>query len=169
MSDADRLRSGHGLPMSDKLVDIGLVEQQAPSTSSHPSLAYPGRYIRSDTKRYTQQGAAFRVLKIVHPTALAPPTLKSNRVPTSVLRTDKSNNRLQKPPPRGRRATPRPTERPDVHVRCQHPPNPCSIRHGRVPPTQATHYDSNSKPYYYKPFYLQTILRIPRGQYVLNP
>jgi hypothetical protein len=98
MSDADRLRSGHGLPMSDRLVDIRLVEQQTPSTSSQPSLAHPCHWIRSDTIRYTQQGAAFSVLKIVHPTPLAPPILKSIRVPTSVLRTDKSNHRLQKSP-----------------------------------------------------------------------
>jgi hypothetical protein len=157
MSNADRLRSGPSLPMSDRLVDIGLVELQTPSTSSQPSLAHPSRWIRSDTRRYTQQGAAFRVLKIVRRTALATPTLKSKRVPTSIQRTDKSNHRLQNPNPLGRRATPRPTERPDVHVRRQHPPNPCPIKPGRVPPTHATHYDSNSKPYY-KPSYLQTIL-----------
>jgi hypothetical protein len=92
--------------MSDRVVDIGPVEQHAPSTSSQPSLACPGQWIRNDTVRYTQQGAAFRVLKIVSPTALAPPTLKSKRVPTSVLRTVKINHRLQKPPsPRAARHT----------------------------------------------------------------
>jgi hypothetical protein len=99
MSNANRLRSGHGLPMSDRLVDIGPVKQQAPSTSSKPSLAHPGQWIRRGTRRYT--GAAFRVLKIVPPTALAPPTLKFKHVPTSVLRTDKNNHRLQSPPSPG--------------------------------------------------------------------
>jgi hypothetical protein len=98
MSNADRLRSRHGLPMSDILVDIGLAEQHAPSTASQPNLTHPCQWIRSDTIRYTQQGAAFRVLKIVHPTSIAPPTLKSKRLPTSILRTDKSNQRLQNPP-----------------------------------------------------------------------
>jgi hypothetical protein len=98
MSNADRLRSGPGLPKSDILVDIGPVEQQTPSTSSQPSLAHPSHWIRSDTRRYTQQGAARRVLNIVSPTALAPPILKSENVPTPVLRTDKSNHRLQNPP-----------------------------------------------------------------------
>jgi hypothetical protein len=161
MSNADRLRCGHGLPMSDNLVDIGLVEQHAPSTSSQPSLAHRGQWIRSDTIRDTKQGATLRDLKIVHPTTLAPPTLKSQRVPTSVLRSNESNHRLQNPPPRGRRATPRPLEHPDVHVRRQHPANPCLIKHGRVPPTHATHSKPN-----YKPPDLQTILRIPRGQYI---
>jgi hypothetical protein len=87
--------------VSDIHVDIGPVEQQVPSTSSQPSLALPGRWIRSDTRRYTQQDAAFRVLKIVPPIALAPRTLKSKRVPTSVLRTDKNNHRLQNPPSPG--------------------------------------------------------------------
>ena len=101
MSNADRLRCGHGLPMSDKLVDIGLVEQHAPSTSSQPSLAHPCQWIRSDTRRYTQQGAAPIVLNCVFPTALAPPTLKSESVPTLVLRPDTNNHRLQKPPSPG--------------------------------------------------------------------
>jgi hypothetical protein len=98
MSNADRLRSRYGLPMSDILVDIGLVEQQAPSTSSHPSLAHPGQWIRSDTRRYTQQGAAFQNSKYVLPTALAPPTSKSRYIPATVLRTLTIRHRLQKPP-----------------------------------------------------------------------
>jgi hypothetical protein len=73
MSNADRLSYGHGLPMSDRLVDIGPVKQQAPSTSSQPSLAHPSQWIRRDTRRYTQQGAAFQNLNFVPPTALAPP------------------------------------------------------------------------------------------------
>jgi hypothetical protein len=98
MSNADRLRSGPGLPLSDRLVDIGLVEQHAPSTSSLPSLAHPSQWVRSDTRRYTQQGAAFRVLNFVSPTVLAPPTSKSKHVPALVLRTNKNNPRLQKSP-----------------------------------------------------------------------
>jgi hypothetical protein len=87
--------------MSDILVDIRLVERQAPSTSSQPSLAHPRQWIRSDTRRYTQQGAAFRVLKFVPPTALAQSTSKSTRVPTLVLRKDKIIHRLQAPPSPG--------------------------------------------------------------------
>jgi hypothetical protein len=77
-------------------VDIGLVEQQAPSTFSHPSLAHPGQWIRNDTIRYTQQGAAFRVLNFVSPTALAPPTSNSKHVPALVLRTINHIPRLPK-------------------------------------------------------------------------
>jgi hypothetical protein len=98
MSNADRLRSGPGLPPSDKLVDIGPVEQQAPSTSSQSSLAHPGQWIRTDTRRYTQQRAVPRVLNFVSPTDLAPPTLKSENVPTLELRTVQIDHRLQKPP-----------------------------------------------------------------------
>jgi hypothetical protein len=88
--------------MSERMVDIGPVEQHALSTYSHLSLAFQGQRIRSDTRRYTQQDVAFRVLKIVSPTALAPSTLKSKHEPTSLLRTNKINHRLQKPPlPRG--------------------------------------------------------------------
>jgi hypothetical protein len=167
MSNTDRLRSWLDLPMSDRLVDIGPIEQQAPSTSSYQSLDIPCQWIRSDTRRCTQQGAAFRVLKIDSPTTLAPPTLKFKRVATSVVRTDQINYRLQKPPPYGRRATPRPTERPDVHVRRQHPPNPGPIKPRRVPPTHAIRYDPTSKPHY-KPTYLHILLRIHHDQHVFN-
>jgi hypothetical protein len=101
MSNADRLRSGLGLPMSVRLVDIGPVEQHAPSTSSQPSPPHPSQWIRSDTGRYTQQGAAFRISNSVPPIALAPPTLKSKHVPTSVLRTSKIRHRLQNFPLHG--------------------------------------------------------------------
>jgi hypothetical protein len=87
--------------MSDILVDIGAIEQQAPSTSPQPSLAHSGKWIRSDTRRYTQQGAAPRVLNFISSTALAPPTSKSEHVPTPVLRRAINNHRLQKPPPPG--------------------------------------------------------------------
>jgi hypothetical protein len=53
MRNADRLRSGPGLPLSDRPVDIGPVEQHAPSTCALPSLAHPGQWICSDTRRYT--------------------------------------------------------------------------------------------------------------------
>jgi hypothetical protein len=98
MSNADRLRSWHGLPLSARLVDIGLVEQYTPSTSSHPSLAHPGQWIRSDTRRYTQQGAAFQNSNHVLPTALAPPTLKSKYIPATIQRTLTIRYRLQKTP-----------------------------------------------------------------------
>jgi hypothetical protein len=98
MSNADRLRSGPSLPLSDRLVDIGLVEQQALSTSSQPSPAHPGQWIRTDNRWYTQQGAAFRVLNFISPTAIAPPTSKSKYVPTVVPRMSNHNPRLQKAP-----------------------------------------------------------------------
>jgi hypothetical protein len=43
MSNADGLRLGLGLLMSDGLVVIWPVVQHAPATSSQPSLAHPGQ------------------------------------------------------------------------------------------------------------------------------
>jgi hypothetical protein len=71
MSNADRLRSWLGLPMRDKFVDIGPIEQHAPYTSSQPSLAHPGQWIRRGTRRYTQQGAAFQNSNYIPPMAPA--------------------------------------------------------------------------------------------------
>jgi hypothetical protein len=99
MSNADRLRSRLGLPMSERLVDIGLVEQHGPSTSSQPSLAHQGQWIRSDTRRYTQQGAGFPYSNYVPPTALAPLTSKSKYIPATVIRTLTIRHRLQKKTP----------------------------------------------------------------------
>jgi hypothetical protein len=82
-------------------VDIWPVEQQAPSTSSQPSLAYPCQWIRRGTRRYTQHGAAFQNSNYVPPTALAPPTSKSEYIPTTVLRTLTIRHRLQKTPSTG--------------------------------------------------------------------
>jgi hypothetical protein len=82
-------------------VVIWPVAQRAPATSPHPSLAHHGQWIRSHSRRYTQQGAAFRISNSVPPTALAPPTLKSKHVPTSVLRTYKIRHRLQNSPLHG--------------------------------------------------------------------
>jgi hypothetical protein len=147
MSNADRLRSGLGLSISESLVDTGPVEQKAPSSSSQPSLAHPGRGIRSHRRRYTQQGAAFQKSNYVPPTASAPPTSKTHRVQPTVLRNHRSHHRLQNPPPRVRRTTPRTTERPDVNVRRQQTTNPSPSKHGRVPPTHATHYDPTSSAY----------------------
>jgi hypothetical protein len=96
MSNADRLRSGHGLPMSDRQVDIGPVEHHAPSTSSQPSPAHPRQWIRRDTKRYTHQGVAFQNSNSVSPTAPALPTSKFNNVPISMVRTLAVRHRLQK-------------------------------------------------------------------------
>jgi hypothetical protein len=42
--------------------------------SSPLSYDHPGRWIRRYTRRYTLQGAAFRILNSVPPTASAPPT-----------------------------------------------------------------------------------------------
>ena len=137
MSNADRLRSGPGLPSSARLVDRA-AEQRVPFTSPHPSLAQNGQWIRSDTRRYTLKGAAHRDLNFIPPTAIAPSTSKTTHVPVKVLRHTKKTHRLQKSLfPGRRRATSRPSERPDVPVRRQHPPNPGPIRPGRVQPTRA--------------------------------
>jgi hypothetical protein len=72
MTNAGRLRSGRGLPMSDRLVVIGPVGQRAPATSTHPSLAHPGQWIRRHRRRFTQQGATFHNLNSVPETASAP-------------------------------------------------------------------------------------------------
>jgi hypothetical protein len=96
MSNADRLRSGHGLPTSDILVDIGPVDQHAPSTSSQRRPSHPGQWIRSDTRRYTQQGTAFLNSNSVPPIAPASPTSKPNCVHTSIMRTLRVRHRLQK-------------------------------------------------------------------------
>jgi hypothetical protein len=100
MSKADRLRSGLGLPMSDRLVITGPVGRRAPISFPPPSLAHPGQWIRRHIRRYTLQGAAFRGLNFVSPTALAPPTSKSEYVP-AILRTLTIRHRLQKPPSTG--------------------------------------------------------------------
>jgi hypothetical protein len=63
MSNADRLRPGLGLPMSDRLVVTGPVERRAPTTSPHTSLAHPGKWFRRHTSLYTQQGAAFNTFE----------------------------------------------------------------------------------------------------------
>ena len=98
MSNADRLRSGPGLPSSARLVDRA-AEQRVPSTSPHPSLAHNGQWIRSDTRRYTLKGAASRDLNFTPPTAIAPSTSKTTHVPVKVLRKNNNNHRLQKDPP----------------------------------------------------------------------
>jgi hypothetical protein len=147
MSNADRLRSRHGLPMSDRLVGIGLVEQHAMSTSSQPSLAHPGQWIRSDTIRYTQQGATFPKFELCPPDNPRA-THFEIKIHTNHTTTDPHNppSLTKKPPPRDRRTTPRPYERPDVHFRLQHLPNPGPIRHGRVLPTHANHSIPHSRP-----------------------
>jgi hypothetical protein len=73
MSNTDRLCSGLGLPMSDRLVVTRPVGQRAPITSPQPSIAHPSQWIPSLTMRYTQQGAAFHHLNSVHHKASAPP------------------------------------------------------------------------------------------------
>jgi hypothetical protein len=98
MTNADRLRSWPCLPSSDRLVDRA-VELLAPSTSPHPSLAYQGQRIRSDTRRYTLKGAAFGDLNFISPTAIAPLTSKSEHVHDIVLRKNKHNHRLQNASP----------------------------------------------------------------------
>jgi hypothetical protein len=101
MSNADRLGLGHGLPMSVRVVDIGLVEQQAPSTSSQTSPTHPSQWIRSDIIRYIQQGAAFRISNHVPPTTLVPPTLKSKHVPPQYYGHTKSPIAYKSPPSTG--------------------------------------------------------------------
>jgi hypothetical protein len=100
MSNADRLRYGHDLPSSDRLVDRAL-ELLAPSSSPHPSLAHQGQWSRSDTRRYTLKGAAFKDLNFISPTSIAPPTSKSEHVPAIVLRKNNHTHRLQNAPPPG--------------------------------------------------------------------
>jgi hypothetical protein len=134
--------------MSDRLVDKGLVEQQAPSTSSHPSLALPRQWICSDTRRYTQQGAAFRVFKNVPPTALAPPTLKSKRLPTSTTNRQQQPS-ITKPPSQG---APRHTAPHRASGRSRPPPTSTKLR-----PHQAWSCAANTR----NPIrpHLQTILQ----------
>jgi hypothetical protein len=144
MSNADRLRSRPGLPSSDRQVDRA-VEILAPSTSPHPSLAHQGQWTRSDTRRYTLKGAAFRDLSFISPTAIAPPTSKSEHVPAIVLRKNIHTHRLQNAPPR---AAARHTAPLRASGRSCPPPNPTNlgpIGPGRVPPTRAIHSETHSK------------------------
>jgi hypothetical protein len=150
--------------MSDILVDIGPVEQQAPSTSSQPSLAHLGQWIRRGTIRYTQQGG-IRIMSPRQPSR-HPYRNRSTYLP-QYCGPSQSAIAYKKPPPRDRRTTPRPSERPDVHVRRQHPPNPGPIRHCRVPPTHATHYKPDSQTHY-EPTHLHTQLQTRLGQYVFK-
>jgi hypothetical protein len=69
MSNADRLRSRPSLPMSDKLVGIGPVEQHAPSISFQLSLDHPGQWIRRHNRRYTLKDAMLIILNLVSVTA----------------------------------------------------------------------------------------------------
>jgi hypothetical protein len=55
-----------------KFVDTGPFEQHFPSTSSRPSRAHPGEWIRNLLRRYTLKGATFKYLNIVSPTAYPP-------------------------------------------------------------------------------------------------
>jgi hypothetical protein len=95
MSNADRLRSGPGLPLSARLVNRA-AEQRAPFTSPHTSLALTGQWIRSDTRRYTLKGAASRDLNFIPPTATAPSISKTTSVPVKVLQNLCDTHRLQK-------------------------------------------------------------------------
>jgi hypothetical protein len=101
MSNADRLRSGPGLPMSDRLVDIGPVEQHAPSASSQPSPTRPCQWIRRGTIRYTQQGVAFQNSNSAPPDSSRVTHFEIKIVPTSVLRTFIVRHRLPKIPLHG--------------------------------------------------------------------
>ena len=101
MSNADRLCSGLGLPMSDRLVTTGPVGRRAPITSPHPSLAHPGQWIRRHIRRYTLQGAAFTNLNSVHMPESAPPTSQTLRVLRPILRHSYVSKRLQKSLPHG--------------------------------------------------------------------
>jgi hypothetical protein len=118
MSNADRLRPGLGLPMSDRLMVTGPVERRAPTTSPHPSLAHPCQWIRRHTRRYTEQGAAFNNLNSLHMKASAPPTSQSHRVLHPILRYPSESDRFQNYTPTAtahRRASLRASER-------SHPP-----------------------------------------------
>jgi hypothetical protein len=107
MSNADRLRSGLGLRMSDRLMNKGPVGRRAPITSPHPSLAHPCQWIRRHTRRYTLQGATFTNLNSIYMKDAAPPASQPHRVILSILRHPYGSDRLQKIPPHGVGAAPR--------------------------------------------------------------
>jgi hypothetical protein len=148
MSNADRLRSGLGLPMSDRLVTTGPVRRRAPITSPHPSLAHPGQWIRRHIRRYTLQGAAFTILNSIHMTESARPASQTPRVLRSILRHPYGSDRLQKnlpTEPAHHSAPLRASGRP--HPTPAGKTNPCPIGLGRVPPTHAGHLNSTIHPH----------------------
>jgi hypothetical protein len=65
MGYPDHLNSGLSHHMSDTLVETGPTKQQDPSTSSQPSLAHPGQWIRRHTRRQTLKRAILILLNFV--------------------------------------------------------------------------------------------------------
>jgi hypothetical protein len=128
MSSADRLRSGLGLPMSDRLMITWPVGRRAPITSPHRSLAHPCQWIRRHMRRYTLQGVPFTNLNSVHMKEFAPPASQTPRVLHSILRHSYESDRLQKNPPHGVSAPPRAppsvrTSTPDARRKQAHVPS----------------------------------------------
>jgi hypothetical protein len=128
MSNADRLRSGLGLPMSDKLVVTRPVGQRAPITSPQPSIAHPGQSIRCHTRRYTQQGATFPHLNSMHQKGSVPPASQTHSVQHSILRYPSELHCLQNTTAHGYGAPPRapPSVRtftPDAYGKQTHVPS----------------------------------------------
>jgi hypothetical protein len=133
MSNADRLRSGLGLPISDRLVITWpvhrspLPSRHTPITSPLPSLAHPCHWIRRHMRRYTLQGAAFKNLNSIHMEESAPPASQTPRVLHSILRHPYESDRLQNSPPHGVGAPPRAppsvrTSTPDARRKQTHVP-----------------------------------------------
>jgi hypothetical protein len=134
MSNADRLRSGFGLPMSDRLVITGPVGRQAPITSPNPSLAHPCHWIRRLIRRYTLQGASFTNLNLIHLKESAPPASHPPRVLHPILRHPYESDRLQNSPPHGVGAPPRAppsvrTSTPDARRKQTHVPSHLVVCH----------------------------------------
>jgi hypothetical protein len=141
MRNTDRLRSGLGLPMSDRLVVKGLVGQRAPITSPQPRTTHTCQWIRSHTRRYTQQGAAFLHLILILQKASAPPSSQAHRVLHSILWYPLVLNRLQNTTPHGYGAPPRAppsvrTFKPDAHGKQTQVPSDLVVCRQHSPTTQ---------------------------------
>jgi hypothetical protein len=140
MSNTDRLRSGLGLPMSDKQVVKGPVGQRASITSPQPRSTHTCQWIRSHTRGYTQQGAAFLHLNSILQKASAPPSSQAHRVLHSILRYPLVLNRLQNTTPHGYGAPPRAhpsvrTFKPDAHGKQTHVPSDLVVCRQHTPTT----------------------------------
>jgi hypothetical protein len=89
--------------MIDKLVDTGTAEQHDPATSSPPSFAHPGEWIRRYNIRYTLKGVILIILNLVTLTAstlsLNPIRHKTNTLNSPEKIHKKSNNRGHFPAP----------------------------------------------------------------------
>jgi hypothetical protein len=143
-------------------MDIRPVQQQAPSTSSQPSLAHHVS-ASGEAPDGTHRKAWLSKVRIMSPRQLSRYPLQSqNTYQPQYYGPSQYAIAYIKTHARDRRTTPRPSKRTDVHVRRQQPPNPNPIKLGRVPPTHSTHYDPTSKPHY------KTDFKTQLGQYVFK-